>query len=1133
MTLNLRNWLVEHHMELIQLRLSGSQLAGIAFRIAQDMEIKSLTPFNISVLTEVLELPFQAAWQAAAPISRLSVSLLRILNRKRPLKRNEGTWLTFQVAYLNALQEIVEQESQLKRVWANRAEVPTAQGAVETLSNPQLLALVKTLRPGRLTDSQAEQALSIIADSFLVQQMNNLAKAWFVANGAEETEAQLLTQRLSHGLPGHLLTVIAENPLPLAQLQKFVRLGNLSSWRDPATHKHSPGNPEFATTGLSSNLNREYYRARLLQSLSEPLLAELFSLQDLYVPLKGVEVHLGAGKVLEATNASGRLGYKQPAIFTYPMSEDFPVSGVEKARLQDNSQPQTSLLPLQASPPKAEDLMKWAMSQLEDHTSIAVIEAEPGGGKTSFCQIWAAQIAREVYPRWMPVLIRLRDVSLGQTLEQTLDTALPIGRFSDRDGWLSSIYPPCLLILDGLDELAHSPRKSSQLRAFLNQVMLFNQQHLDESGLPRHKLILTSRSTTLDCLIGNYWHSSRFTSPVPLRRMAIQPFAQDEFRQWFQQWAKLGSRSIAQAYFNFLKHGKVFQKQPIAKELATLVKRPLLLYLLGILHRDALVDKSIFQMNASELKFEIYERICRWLLGETAAKSNLTLELLREGLAHASRSAEAIANLLQGRHPQYLRRQMQVAALTILQTSQYQVPQTEIEKRLFGELATEVSIQPLPALFFHSGIPKGLKGERLKLESYNLYPENTSEEKPLTSSSPNSIIEFSHPNLGEYLAAQEIAAQLMKLTQEIQDQYGEITYVINDQLQVAKHLYALLGYGLLSNQVEELVIEGLRRQEKRNAKAFSFRVLFQCLYRFYRAYCRGRWLDEGIAHQTHSQLQVIHNSLNVLQIDAAVGINVFLLLCSGARAAQIPFWPCGNPDIPSEFDAEQLLSFIGRTTAISTTAFWQRVRHSLVQLQLAGACLNRAMLAEANLSRANLSAAELIGLNLRQANLQNADLSWSSLAGTNLTDANLSGASLEGADLSGVNLTRATLTKANLANACLFQAQLDPDNREFAKSNGAIFSLEEFQTYKHSLVPKFSFTEDDKLSGEETTILVESAEGEPILPDAMVGNGLNEYNRPTEVIKNHFQEQKVSSEDEEDDEDAYADTVIIPPQAQL
>jgi hypothetical protein len=202
MSLSIRHWLAERHIELAQLGHQSAQIGGIAFRIAQDMEVKSLTPFSISSLTDVLELPLKAACQAAPAISQLSVGLLRILSRKKPLRRNEGTWLTFQVAYLNALQGILEQEALVGRPWVNRAEVPAVQDADQPLSDPQLIALLKTLRPGRLSDSQAEQALSLVADSFLVQQMNNLAIAWFVANGTEDTEAKLLTQRLSNGLPG-------------------------------------------------------------------------------------------------------------------------------------------------------------------------------------------------------------------------------------------------------------------------------------------------------------------------------------------------------------------------------------------------------------------------------------------------------------------------------------------------------------------------------------------------------------------------------------------------------------------------------------------------------------------------------------------------------------------------------------------------------------------------------------------------------------------------------------------------------------------------------------------------------------------------------------------------------------------
>lgn len=1057
MSLSIRHWLAERHIELAQLGQDNAQLAGIAFRIAQDMEVKSLNPFAISVLTEVLELPLTVAWQVAPILSQLTVGLLRILSRKKPLRRSEGTWLSFQVAYLNALQGILEQEAQLRRPWVNRAQVPASPNTDEPLVEPQLIALLKTLRPGRLSDSQAEQALSSVANSFLVQQMNNLAIAWFVANGAEETEAKLLTQRLSNGLPGHLLRVIAENALPLAQLQKFVRLGHLSNTLNTPPEDEDE-EQEFSTLQLMLDLDREYYRAQLCVSLSEPLFAEPFSLKEIYVPLKGRRLPATIGQ-----------------------------ENRERRRQQDLDH---AYLAAASSPPT--DLMAWVMAQLNDKNSIAVIEADGGCGKTSFCQMLAAQVAQELYPQWMPVIIRLRDVTLGQTLEQTLETAFPVGRFTDTDGWFSRSSPPCLLILDGLNELPRSPQTERHLWTFMDQVMRFHTQ-ISGSSLPRHKIILTSRPITLNGVLARkYRQSSLPPLQSRLQRIAIEPMAQEEFRKWFLQWARLQSKSIAQSYFNFLKHGGVFQRQSPNPNLVALLTRPLMLYLVGILHRDALIDDRIFKMSPAEVKFEIYDRICRWLLGEPASGSGPLLELIREGFSHAGRSLEAIANLLEGRSPQKLRRQMQETALTILQTGQNQVTQTVIQNRFQAqEMTPESFTQPLPTFFFRTQ-PRDKTGEGVKPAGRQSPASQKAASAPLS-------IEFSHPSLGDYLAAEEIALQLKVLAQKMPNQYGEVSFVIDSSIHVAEHLYRLLGYGLLSPQIEELVIERLRREQKRNADAFSFPVLYQRLYRFYRAYCRGRWFDEGVAHQVHEQLRDLKNPLNTLQIDATVGLNVFLVLCCAATEANLPFWPCGNPEIPQDFDADQLLSFIGRTVALSPTTFWQRARQSLAQIHLPQACLHRVMLAGANLWQADLSTADLSGINLSAANLQQANLAWASLVGANLADADLKGAQLEGANLLGADLRGAHLTSANLTNACLVDAQLDEPNKQLAVKSGAFFSWEEFQVYYQSLVvsPFMKTIEEEHLFEDEPMIFIESAEGEPMLP-TIYSQGSDRYDGETE-----------------------------------
>jgi hypothetical protein len=189
------------------------------------------------------------------------------------------------------------------------------------------------------------------------------------------------------------------------------------------------------------------------------------------------------------------------------------------------------------------------------------------------------------------------------------------------------------------------------------------------------------------------------------------------------------------------------------------------------------------------------------------------------------------------------------------------------------------------------------------------------------------------------------------------------------------------------------------------------------------------------------------------------------------------------------------------------------------------------MLAEAQLGQANLSAADLTGINLTDANLENANLSWASLVGANLANANLAGANLEGADLSGANLIGANLKAANLAKTYLFQAQLDEYSKNFALRSGAIFSPEEFQAYSQSLVPiqTISNSEEDLLE-EEPTIFIESAEGEPMLPEFVYSDTRDDYDydydSETALIEDSEPEKAVFSDDE-DDAGEGEDTVLL------
>ncbi|BCL37808.1 pentapeptide repeat-containing protein [Nostoc sp. MS1] len=934
MNLSIRHWLTERQIDINHIKTCTSgQLAGIAHRMVQDMEFKSLMPLDICTLAEVLQLPLGTVEQEIAVLASLTENLLRSLSQKKALKRNEGTWLAFQIAYLLALEQVLLQEEQLQRTWLNFARIP-AQTKIITL-NPQLQGFLKTLSSGKLSDTQAEQALSSVADSLLVQQMNNATEAWFVANGAEEFVAKLITQRLNNALPGYLLKIIAQNPTPLAQLQKFFSLGTLG---------------DISTI----DLYRENYRACLLQTLSTPLLMEYFSLKDVYIPLVGIPQELNYGK---------------------------PV-----------------------------DLKTWVEQQLIDLETITVIESEPGYGKTSICQIWAAEVALKLYPTWLPVVICLRDIQYGKTLLETLNSGFTFNSHINLAKWLEQAHPQCVLLLDGLDELPPSPGGNRAKAIFLQQLMQFQAQG-------QHKIVLTSRTTTVQEIIAE--------TPLQWQRITIQPLEVNELKQWFQKWALVQSLPTAQNFFTFLKQAGLFTPKSHLSELTYLVHQPLMLYLLAVLHRDGLLDDEILQKNyRPTLLWEIYSRLRRWLLGYPLS-GEMNALLTRPGMAHIHRTPEAIANLLSHYHPQELLEQIQAIALKILHSDRHQISLNET-----------VDTNTLPSLYF-----------RYSVSCHSA--RNT--DKQLTIK-----IQFSHPKLGEYLCAEALANQLQKLIQYQTDVYGTETFILENPSSVAEHLYYLLGYGIITQEIEELVIATLQTQQKSN--------LLQRLESFWRAWCQGRWLDAGVAHKILPYFHNLQNLVNVEQVNTNVGVNTFLLLAAIYRDIQVSFCPCGNRENLHEFYPETMLMLLAKASVLSNNLTKRICSQSLAKINLSGAFLSQIVLTGANLEQANLSNAVLVN--------------------ANLTDANLTGANLTGANLTGVNLE-----SVNLTNACLCDAILTEADREIAKLNGALFSVEQFQVmksllFKQSHISDFDTTDETQFWNQNIidTGLIESLEGEPMMP---------------------------------------------------
>ncbi len=974
MNLNIRHWLAENYIEISKIKgFSQAQMTGIVLRIIQDMKVRSPSPFDICTLAEVLELPLGVVWQEVGILARLTQSILGLLAQNKPFERSEAAWLAFQVAYLQALEDVLIEEIRLSRVWLERVLVTVGdkekreQGKfsyIKGLQDEHLQASIKILREEKLSDVQAEELLDKVADSSFVEQINKIAVTWLVANSVPKVEAELIIRRLENKLLGNLIVVVSENALELVQLQKFFGLGSSVKLRTTEIHWKSDD---------KIDLKRENYRASLIKKLGEPLLIESFSLKDIYVPPTGLA-------------------------------------------LNENHQPV--------------DLMKWVVSQLQDLETITVIESDSGYGKTSFCQIFAARVARKFYPDWIPVLISLNEIKWSDNFQETLELTFINNYQINLSAWLEEPKKKCLLILDGLNELPNSAENKTVFAIFMQQLFEFKSQFGHRF---KHKIILTSQSWALEDILSK--------AASKLQRIKIQAWGQNEWKLWFASWAKVQSNGVAQNYFTLLKKNKAFS-QKSEYPLSHLVRQPLMLYLLGILHREELLDNEILQLatnhrtNNAVISWAIYQRLNQWLFGDRVSGA------ISPHIHHTSQAPVLID-------------EMEAVALQILFSGNKKI-------NLEGDFST------LPTFYFQT-------------------TKNSNSEKstPSSPSSP-STIEFSNSKFGEYLCASAIVTKLKTLTKRDRNAYGEMIFLLDSPSSIAEHLYDLLGYGILTQEIEELVIEGLRQEKKHK---FSFELLCDRLGAFWYPCLRGRWLDEGIAHKAWCNFKQLQNPVNVEQVNAAVGINVFLLLSAFYREIKLTFSPCFNP-ASTEFHPQALTKLIAKTAVFHPAIIKERIgEKSLASLNLSKADLTQAMLGGVNLANTDLSHAQLKDACLAGANLANVNLTGADLTGANLIEANLTNAKLTGANLTGANLLGVNLDLVNLSNACLFQAIIAEAHKEIAYSNGAVFTLDKFEELRRLL--SYQSHIGDTNTGEKTEIAlketpsigqIESVEGEPSLP---------------------------------------------------
>jgi uncharacterized protein YjbI with pentapeptide repeats len=666
------------------------------------------------------------------------------------------------------------------------------------------------------------------------------------------------------------------------------------------------------------------------------------------------------------------------------------------------------------------DIGEWAEKHLLDSTNkeVLFIQGEAGRGKSVFCRMFADWVRASLYPSYTPILIRLREIRhLAQNLSDTLKNILETQQFVTADNsWLTRRDTRFLFLLDGFDELLLEGRgESGGLKEFLEQVGQFQRDS-------HHRFIITGRPLALQGM------ERLISQAKQLQRVELQPMSDPLRKKWFIQWATQFGKKEATAFQQFL----AVCPQDVGDVLA---REPLLLYLLGRMHREERLNAAMFEgTEGIQTKVVIYDEVVSWVIEKQREDENFRLvglksEDLRDALAEVAvcvvQSGNEVAKVsfLEARlakdsnNPMYdlLRKARQALNIS--------------EKKLLNNVVTTFYIKPA-------------EGDR------------------------EGSVEFAHKSFGEFLFAERLACALEAWSTEGTGRRNK--WLMPDEI-MHREIYDLLGYGNLSKEVVDYIMAMLKPTQKTLGRLEDkqWYQLFERLQDFYLRWWEGEFIDAVQLPQwkmlaLREQIPDREEPLGLRQVDACTGLNALILLFELHRYGQsqdglkqtLAFYPCGQPE-QAKFEASRLNRIIGYGECIEAKAFnrfinpffsYADLSHAILRnVDLSHAILRDAILKDADLSHidlshADLSHATLRRTNLRQANLSEADFNHANLSGAILIGTDLRGADFSHANLNGANLNGANLSSADLSHAKLINANLSGTNLSGADCSGANFN---------------------------------------------------------------------------------------------
>jgi hypothetical protein len=512
----------------------GIEVTRTTFQLTELIQTQSIQDLAYCIergasLLEWLNSPLVELADSTLPFVKIATNLIQyyVQETQREPTLAQTIVLVSQAAYLESFKTLLS-APKIKPWLIQKGNKPASQ-FVEQLFEQFDEDLAKL----ELDDTAAPVAIACFYKSKLAKLYNQALTTRLEQLGVNPEAALQIAEHVAQATNQTMLSTLAKFENKVQRVVEWYRVGG----------------PEALEQYLRIDA---YLEEQIKPRPEERVFNELFSIRDIYVPLKGQQ-------------------------------------------LQGNGKSNPEQLPI--------ELERWARNLLNDDTKVdqvMLIQGAPGAGKTVFCGLFADWIRQHEYPRWIPIYIPLQNVGdWEKDFEETLCKVVNRDFAKNAPGWLSDRNLRFLFLLDGVDKLLMHSRTNGRLEEFFQQVSQF-QRRCAQNPEMGHRVLLTGRTLTIQTV--------EQLLPPNLERVEILPMDDVLQERWLARWEQLAGTATTRTFRQFLQDGLS------PKQVGELAREPLLLYLLAAMHRDGKLTGDMFVgARGEKAKGLIYKRILDWV----------------------------------------------------------------------------------------------------------------------------------------------------------------------------------------------------------------------------------------------------------------------------------------------------------------------------------------------------------------------------------------------------------------------------------------------------------------------------------------------------------------------------------------